>query len=338
MAWPRRALVALLTVCGIAAEVAAVPPRRFDLLEDAPGVGGLAAPANGQTLYVLDETDGSVLAVDPFEPVKRRSVLAPGKNGTARRPVAIGCIDTTMVVLLCRGPDGWALETHRLQPDAAADPATPAQTVPVGSTRGEVVAAASATAAAGRPALVVSPSRDWLAVCGLPAPLPPVLRAPIAGARIGTISAKGCPVLPGAVRPVAAAVSAADEFVLFVPEPGSAGIWASYSLPTVPRRLLHVDTGLSRVRDASFCRAAGTLWVVGGGAAGSSAGTAQEGSSAGLWRIDAVLRDGRQAAEAVSVVRLEDPRAVVCLSERAIVVAHGRVVSRFEFERPEEAP
>ncbi|MFM8703616.1 MAG: hypothetical protein ACKOHG_07060, partial [Planctomycetia bacterium] len=61
----------------------------------------------------------------------------------------------------------------------------------------------------------------------------------------------------------------------------------------------------------------------------------------GLWRIDATLRNGRQAATAVCVARLPGARAVVCLSERAIIVTHGldaRTVSRIDPTQPASQP
>jgi len=230
-----------------------------------------------------------------------------------------------MLATLCREKKGWSLVTHRVRPDAVADATTPAQRTPLDPPRG--AAAAAAPPSDGRPSLVVSPSRDWLAICGLPAPLPPVLRAPIAGSRVGSVSAKGCPVPPGG-RPEAAAISVGEELVLLLPEE-SGRIFLSYFLPPMPRPLLHLDSGLGRVVDAGFCRADGTLWVVG-------SGTADGGRAEGLWRIDAVLQEGRQASRAVLVARLEAPRSLVALSERAIVVAHGResrVVSRVDPSR-----
>jgi hypothetical protein len=313
-----RWLAPLAVVSGLWPVAAAVPdPVRIDLSTDIPGAADSAAPANGQTLYVLDETQGEVAALDPFEPSKRR--VAVGATGAAR-PVAIACIDTGMLATLCREEDGWALRTHRVRPDAVADAEVPAQRTPLERPR----AAGAAVPTGGRPSLVVSPSRDWLAICGLPPPLPPVLRAPIAGSRVGGVSAKGCP-NPADARPVAAAISVGEELVLLLPaEPGR--MFLSYFLPPTPRPLLHLDSGLEQVVDAGFCRADGTLWVVGSGAADG-------GRAEGLWRLDAVLREGRQAARAVLVASIASPRSLVALSERAIVVVHGhegRTVTRID--------
>jgi len=331
-------------------------PQRTDLIQDMPAAGELAAPANGQTLYVLDESRGEVVAIDPFEPTKRWIALAAGdEKAGAAGPLAIGCIDTSMLAVLSRTVEGWALQTHRLQPDTAADPAKPAQSVAIGRSPANATASAPASAVGspagdGRPCLAVSPSRDWLGVCGLPAPFPAVLRAPIAGARIGSVSARACPVLPADVLPSAATISTAEEFVLFTPNPAdraTTGIFVSFYLPPGPRRLLHLDTSLPRIRDAAFCRADGTLWVVGGRApaTGGRGDVGSDGSAAatpeGLWRIDAVMRNGRQSVEAVCIARLDGARAVTCLSERAIIVTHGRerrIVSRIDPTQPASKP
>ena len=340
--------VACGIVCGLcghlaAAAPAAPQPQRIDLITDLPAAGDLAAPANGQTLYVLDEARGQVMAVDPFEPTKRWSAVAaaPQAGGVSARSLA--CIDTSMIALLCRTQDVWSLQTHRLQPGVVADPGKPVQTVAVGTApRGPGVAPAAAPnairpGADDRPCLIVSPSRDWLGVCGLPAPLPAVLRAPIAGARIGTLAPRGCPVPAPGGRLAAAAISTAEEFVLFTTDPAGrspASFFVSFSLPPDPRPLLFLDTSLPQVRDAAFCRTDGTLWVA-GGEIGSDA------APEGLWRIDAILQNGRQAVRPVCVAKLDGARSVVCLSDKAIIVTHGResrTVSRIDPTQPESKP
>jgi hypothetical protein len=340
-----------------AATPVAQEPQRTDLIQDMPAAGDLAAPANGQTLYILDESRGEVVAIDPFEPTKRWIAVA-GSVGKAADggPLAIGCIDTSLLAVLSNAPDGWSLQTHRLQPGKTVDPAKPTQSVAIGRAPGNASTPAPASPAGGptadgrRPCLAVSPSRDWLGICGLPAPLPAVLRAPIAGARIGSVSARACPVLPAGVLPSAATISTAEEFVLFTPDPAdraNAGIFVSFYLPPDPRRLLHLDTSLPQIRDAAFCRADGTLWVVGGGVAdagGRGDGGSDRSTTAapeGLWRIDAGMRNGRQSAQAVCIARLDGARAVTCLSERAIIVTHGRgqrTVSRIDPTQPASTP
>jgi hypothetical protein len=328
------------------ATAAAADARRADLITDMPAAGDLAAPANGQMLYVLDEARGEVVAIDPFEPTKRRRAVTPRDGGGAGGgPVAIGCIDTSMLAVLCRTRDGWSLQTHRIQPDTAADHDKPAQTVTIGkaaadagATRPAAQTSARGPSGDGPPCLAVSPSRDWLGVVGLPAPFPAVMRAPIAGSRIGGLSARSCPSLPAGLRPAVATISPAEEFVLFAADAAAerAGVFVSFYLPPDPRRLLHLDTSLPRIRDAAYCRTDGTLWVVGGDSENQPAAQPE-----GLWRIDAVFRDGRQAASAVCVARLPGARAVICLSDRAIIVTHGRearTVSRIDPTQPASQP
>ncbi|MCX7430894.1 MAG: hypothetical protein NTY17_07825 [Planctomycetia bacterium] len=325
------------------AAAAAPQPQRTDLVTDIPGAGDLAAPANGQTLYVLDTTRGEVVAVDPFEPTKRWSAVAAGPAAVGAVTLSMACIDTSMIALLCRSQDAWSLQTHRLQPGTAAEPGKPVQTVSVAAApRGPGPAPVAASNAVRQDAderacLIVSPSRDWLGVCGLPAPLPAVLRAPIAGARIGGLSSRACPALAPGQRLSAATISTAEEFVLFATDPAArtpASFFVSFYLPPDPRQLLHLDTSLPQVRDAAFCRTDGTLWVA-GGEAGSDT------SPEGLWRIDAILRNGRQAVQPVCVARLNGARSVVCLSDKAIIVIHGRearTVSRIDPTQPASTP
>jgi hypothetical protein len=344
------ALVFGLCLRGAVAAPAPPQPQRTDLIADMPAAGDLAAPTNGQTLYVLDEASGEVAAIDPFDPAAKRwtAVAAARVADAGAGALSIACIDTSMLAMLCRNRDGWSLQTHRLQPGTAADPDKPSQNLAIGRAASDAAATATTgTRSPGddRACLAVSPSRDWLGVCGLPAPLPGVMRAPIAGSRIGGLSARACPVMPVGTRPTAATISMAEEFVLFATDPAdrtAASVFVSFYLPPDPRRLLYLDTSLPRVRDAAFCRADGTLWVVGGGPRGESGGTASAAvAPEGLWRIDAVMRNGRQSAAAVCVARLEGARAVVCLSERAIIVTHGResrTVSRIDPTQPASQP
>jgi len=328
---PPAAWLAACCFCWLAGVTAATegPAARVDLIRDVPTAGDLAAPATGQTLYVLEESSGRVVAVDPFEPTKRWiAVEAPAAGGPVT-PRAIGSIDTGILAILCGDAGGWSIRAHRVQPGVTTPAADVVQSVPL-----PAVATAPGDAPPpaigpddGRPAIAVSPSREWLTVAGIAPPAAPVLRAPIAGARIGTISTRSCPQLAAGVRPVAITVSIDDEFVLFVQgQPAGGGDFVSFFRPPHPRRLLHVDAGVRRIHDAAFCRADGTLWVV-GGEPGSA--TTPE----GLWRIDAVLRRGRQEAQATCVARLDGAISLACLSKGSIVVTHGRtsrIVSRID--------
>ena len=277
-------------------------------------VGRLAAPATGQTLYVLDEVNGEVAAIDPFEPAKRWTAVAAtdlsAKVGEpATRPVAIGCIDSNTLAIVGHVANAWSVLTYRLAPPGSkTDSPDLLQSIPLGVSENQ-------------PAnvdLIVSDSRDWLAVVGLPAPLPVIVRAPIAGSRLGSFSERLCPRGVSAERLSAATTGPFDEWVLFSREAAdeASAVALSFHANAGQQRLLQLDLGLPRVIDAAFCRGAGTLWVVADG--GGSAKT-----PAGLWRIDAELRNGRQAARTECVAPLDHPLSAVCLSDRAIAVALG---------------
>lgn len=307
------------------------------IIDDVPGAGRLAAPVNGQTLYVLDSDRSAVVAIDPFEPAKRATVIDSAAFATAAgeasaRPVAIGCIDSNTLAVVCRGSESWSVRTFNRLPspraagDASATPSASAlQTLPLGAS-GAVTPGDDAAVD-----VVVSPSREWLTVIGLPQPLPPAVRAPIAGARSEPFSERRCPRLPAGQRPAAAAVSLADEWIFFVPETtgDSRRIFLSFYANTGSQRLLHLDSGLADIRDAVCCRGSGTLWVVGGGGAADR--------PTGLWRIDAAIEQGRQVARPVCIARLDNPLAVACLSDRAIAVTVGGPARRVVLVNPQGA-
>ena len=294
------------------------------IVSDIPGAGRLAAPATGQTLYILDEPARTVTAVDPFAPTKRWRVVGPADldahASAPVRPAAIACIDSNTLAVVCKAGAAWSLLTLRLGPrgDAAAPP-TLLQSLPLGE-------------GPDAPATVdvfVSDTRDWLAVVGLPAPLPAALRAPIAGARLGSFSTRMCPAPAQGERWLAAAASPIDEWVLFArPEAAGRGGTVLTFLDNAGReRLLELDLGLTAIRDAAFCRGTGTLWAVADGA---------ETGSTGLWRIDAALERGRQVAKPVAIAALRSPLAVACLSERAIAISGGGTDRRVLLVNPDE--
>lgn len=288
------------------------------IVDDLAGAGRLAAPATGQTLYVLDETTRAVTAVDPFSPAKRWRAIGPTDLDAGSkepvRPAAIACVDSNTLAIVCRTGAEWTLRAFRLAPPGA-DGGTPAllQSLPLGN------------AADASPAIdvFVSDTRDWLAVVGLPAPLPQVMRAPIAGARLGNFSARLCPPIGSPDRLEAATSSPFDEWVIFsrrdAPPLGRSALafHANTGLP----RLLDLEIALTRVRDAAYCRGTGTLWVVAEGDGKAAAG-------AGLWRIDAALAAGRQVAAPVAIASLPAPLSVVCLSERAVAISGGSAERR----------
>lgn len=307
------------------------------IIDDVPGAGRLAAPVNGQTLYVLDSDRNSVVAVDPFGPAKRATVIdaaafAAAAGAASARPVAIGCIDSNTLAVVCRAGESWSVCTFNRLPSpraASSDTATPSaaalQKLPLGAS------GAAPPGDDGTVDIVVSPSREWLTVIGLPLPLPAAVRAPIAGARSEPFSERRCPRLPAGQRPVAATVSLADEWVLFVPETtgDSRRICLSFHANNGSQRLLHLDIGLADVRDAACCRGSGTLWVVGGGGAADR--------PTGLWRIDAAIEHGRQVARPVCIAQFDNPLAVACLSDRAIAVTVGGPARRVVLVNPQGA-
>ncbi|MCE9631206.1 MAG: hypothetical protein K8S94_10905 [Planctomycetia bacterium] len=307
------ALAACLTVVGAGEPVAAADDVRVvTLIDDMPGAGPLAVSPNGQTVYCLDEVRRAVVAFDAFAPERRRDVVAAAADGQPI-PVAIGCLPGDLLAIVGRSGDEWSLRTFRIRPGEAAEPATPLQSIGLG------VAATAAPAVR----LVVSHTRDWLAVVGLPEPLPAVLRIVFAGAGLRPLAPDGWPRIATDTQPVAAAVSPADELVLL--ERPRDGV----TVPTVAfyvgtgGELLRLETGLSQIRDAAFDRGAGALWVL----AGDPASPARP---EGLWRLDAVMRDGRQTVNPMLVTRLVAPRSMVAVSERSIVVTLAGSIVRID--------
>lgn len=278
---------------------AVVAATSVPLLDDTVPVGSLAVSANGQTVYAVDAKTGSIAAVDPFDPRRRRDVVStPSADGG--RPVAIGCLPGDVLAAVWRDRDDWELRTHRMRPGGPADPAQPEARVPLGTAAG----------AGDRVTVVVSRARDWLAVTGLPTPLPPVVRGVFAGAGIRLL-----PPLefePDDARPVAAAVSPGDELVLF--EAMGDGAASIVFLTPSGRLLLRIGAGLSNVRSAAFSRRDGRLWATAGAAAGRSAG---------LWRLDAVFHGGEQAVHAVAVPGPVDPGPLVDVPGESLVLVES---------------
>lgn len=295
-----RRLASLLLL--VAAPAAADDAPIVTLIDTAFAASDLACPANGQTVYCLDPRTGAVLAVDPHAPAKRRTVISPAP-ADGPRPLAIACIDTNTLAAVCRGGDAWSLRTWRIQPDAPVEFSAPLQETAIGT----------AAESAAPPRLLVGPSRDWLLVAGLPAPLPPLVRGPIAGTRVGKIADRSCPPLADDGSVAAITANRLDETVLFTAQGDRPARLSFHDL--AGRTLLDLDGSLPTVRDAACSPADGTLWVIGGD--GSAA------RPAGLWRLDAGLDGGRQVVRPVCVARLTAPQAVACVSNTAVVVAHG---------------
>jgi len=316
-------LLAILMSAVVA--TAAQAETSVTIVADVPGACRLAAPATGQTLFILDDQARTVRAVDPFAPTKNWSAISAfdldAGGPQPVQPVAIACIDSNTLAVVCRAGAEWSLRAYRLAPSGAEDHAARLlQTVPLGAAEARAGAALD---------VVVSDTRDWLAVVGLPATLPPVVRAPIAGARLGGFADRLCPTGVNADRLMAATISPFDEWVLFSrrDEGRSGGTGVTFHATAGRRRLLDLDLDLAGIRDAAYCRGTGTLWV-------AADGDGRAAAAAGLWRIDAALIDGRQVARPVAVAPLEAPLSVVCLSERAIAVCGGGASRRVLLVNP----
>lgn len=269
------------------------------LAVDTVASGNLAVSANGQTVYVIDGTRGAIVAVDPFEPARRREVVsAAGTDQPA--PVAIGCLPGDVVAAVCRRGDDWELRTFRIRPGEPADAAHPHERMPLGVAPGPSDGVSVA----------VSRSRDWLAITGLPPSLPPVVRGVFAGPGVRLLPADQA--ASDGFRPLAATVSPADELVL-LEAAGDGPVRLSFLTPS-GRPLLRVDTGLGNARGLAFCRHDGRLWAVTGPAAGRPAG---------LWGLDAEMRHGVQAVSATRAEGLSDPLAIIDVPGESLVAIDG---------------
>jgi len=318
--------VIVAVACNVAAAWADAPAT---IVADLPGACRLAAPATGQTLFILDCQGRSVAAVDPFAPAKRWPAVTASDFDAGSpepvRPLAIACVDSNTLAVVCRSGADWSLRVFRLAPPGA-DERTPRllQSIPLG---------ANPAPADDSIDVLVSDTRDWLAISGLPAPLPPVVRAPIAGSRIGGFAERLCPAGIVADRLTTVTASPFDEWVVFAKRDGdrSGRTGITFHANSGRHRLLDLDLDLARVRDASYCRGSGTLWV-------AADGDGRDPGTAGLWRIDAALANGRQVARPVAVARLAAPLSVVCLSERAIAVCGGGASRRVLLVNPLSPP
>jgi hypothetical protein len=308
----RRGLLALVLVgCAAGAAAVEVVPWAVDL----PAPGRLALSANGQTAACIDSGRRAIVALDPIRGTILRDLVAPA-HAALPEPMAVGFLPGDVVAVVCREGDAWSLRTCRTAPDAAADPAEPLQVIKLGAAPGSAAAVS----------LAISHTRGWLAVVGLPEPLSPVLRAAVAGVRLGPLRDRGCPRLPVGRRPQAATVGPADELVLALRGDGPADEIAFYD--ATGAELLRLPSGLREIGGITFGRGDGMLWATGLAAAGPAAG---------LWRLDATLRAGRQAIEPMLVAEAAAPRDVVAASERVVLVVAGepeRRILRIDLASP----
>lgn len=292
----------LAVVAGAADGPGAALVTRLEI--DAEGITRLATSPNGQTVYAVDATRRSIVAIDPFAAGRRRDVIAAGSAERPFLPVAVAALPGDIVAVTGRVDDAWSLATYRLRPGEPVAAGRPLQELPLGRGAGPDAAA-----------MAVSRSRGWCVVAGLPEPLPPVVRLAFAGPGV-----RRRPEDPQAAaapgRPVAVAIGPADELVTLEPAAASGTATLAFTGPG-GRELLRLDTGLADVRGAAFTRDGASLWAIAGEVAGRTP------QPAGLWRLDAVFRDGRQAVRPTCVVPLADPQALAAVSDRSLVVVHG---------------
>ena len=313
-------MVAWLVVAACAAATSCSPvkagspsPIVTRLEIEAGHLSGLATSLNGQTVYGIDESRRTIVAIEPFAGGRRRDVVAPAAEGRPH-PVSLAALPGDLVAVVCRADDTWSLLTYRMRPGGAVDAAQPLQELLLGRGDGP-----------GTAAMAVSRTRDWFAVVGLPPSLPPIVRAAFAGP--GVRRHRDEPSSGGSGgRPVAVAVGPADELVTL--EASDRRAMASLvSTGHGGRELLRLGTGLADIRGAAFARDGSSLWVLAGDVGGDGR------QPAGLWRLDAVIHEGRQAVRPTCVVRLADPLAVAAVSDNSLVVVHGtlpRTISRID--------
>lgn len=271
--------------------------------DGAAGSGRLAVTGNGQTIACI-APDRSLVACDRVAADSHRVIVAAPEAATPV-PLALGFIDSSVVAAVCRAGDDWSLRSWRLLPDGPAEPSAPLQTVRLGRAAG----------AGSDVRLAVSRAREWLVVTGLPPPLAPVLRAAIAGVRMGPLSDRHCPKLESGIRPVAVTAGPLEQLVLVErrADGPAAGDGVSFH-DAAGHCLLRLDTGLPSIRDVAFTPDSGNLMVVAG----------RPGSEPdGLWRLDAALRDRRQAITAVPVAPLPGAVAVACPTDDDVLVAQS---------------
>ena len=284
----------------------------------------LAVAPNGQKLFALTREGTEVVVLESGRNADggARVVLegvSPDGPG-----LAVGCLDTGVLAVL-RQSNGPTLTTHRVAAggDVASDAANPLQRVTLASdearqapTGGEPDGSIGESPAR----LMISPSRDWLAVSTSAAGPPALFRAAIAGIRVGSLSTRNTPQLKPEEMLLAVGTGPSDELAVVTTsdaaEPSrSAATLSMYATPG-GRQLLRLETDLRAIRDVGLTSPSGTLWVL-----TEAVATSEPPQPAGLWRLTTVLRDRRPAIEPVLVTTLEAPRALAGSSDEVLYAA-----------------
>ncbi len=294
------AWVATITILAIAASGEASESAFVPLGEGPPAPRGLAVTANGQTVVVIDGDRKAIMAADLSRPHAWRDVVGPAGPGIPE-PVVVGCLPGDVVAAVCRAGDAWTLRTFRTTPAAVVEPIAPLQEIPLGDAKASVHP----------PSLTVHHARGWLVIAGLPRPLPPVVRAVVAGVRLGPLSDRSCPIIPEGYRPTAVTGTPSGDVVLVLRAAEGDDMIGFYDATGC--ELLRLSAGIRHLAGLDFGRGDGMLWAVGSDADGRD----------GLWRLDAMLHGNRQAIRPVLVGSFQSPRAVASASERALIVTHG---------------
>jgi hypothetical protein len=284
----------------MAAETSEADAIRIRPLADAPGgVIDLALAPNGQRLYALSADGNQVLATSSGREADGSWRVALEGASPDGPGLCLGCIDTSVVAILRWGTEG-VITTHRIpSPPENAAAAEPLQRISLES--GETAAATR-----GRHSFVVSPTRNWLATATEMEGKSVVVRAAVAGVRVSSFSSRHSPDLPLGTTIRCLSAGLADELVLLTqPSDTTEQTLSMFATPS-GWELLQLNTGLREIRDVCSTSPSGTLWALTGSA---SEGAAQQ--PAGLWRLDAVIRQRRQAVQPVLVAAFDDPRALV---------------------------
>lgn len=285
------------------------PSVALPILPQVMDADGMAAVPSGQTAFVIDRSGPRVVGFDTRNPEHAWTAVEwPEMPQPEFSPVALGCLDTNNLAILCREKTGWSIRVCRLRPSGeSVAVAEAAQCLPLRKATDAQSAGSTAW-----PQLVVGRERAWLLVTGLTEgadrPVSLVIR--------GAVLALGGPQWPGMLRGVMSVAAAPIGVAAFVrPAVPDVDLRLRYFAPEHAEALLDLDTGLPRIRAAAFGRGDASLWAIGG----ESGSITPE----GLWRLDAVLVAGRQAVRASLVAEIEAPRSLCPISEQLILVTAG---------------